>query len=86
MPVEVLARGQAAEVDEGGVDIDERSDAMAFFSSGSPLEIADHERAAYDVFPEGEFAPVLLFAKLPTVIGPKDDDGVVGMGAAFESV
>ena len=31
-------------------------------------------------FPEGEFSPVMFFAKVPVVVAPEADEGVVAVG------
>lgn len=31
-------------------------------------------------FPEGEFSPVMFFAKVPAVVAPEEDEGVVAVG------
>ena len=36
--------------------------------------------------PEGELVQVLLFPKMPSVIGPEDDEGVFGGGAGVEGI
>jgi len=81
--IELVICAEVAELDQGGVNVHERGDAIAGFSGALAIDGFDYERAAGDVVPEGEFSPMFLFSELPTVVGPEEDDGVFGVGAFF---
>jgi hypothetical protein len=44
------------------------------------------ERHAGGALPEGVFAGDAFLAKMPTVVGPEHDDGIVGFAARFERI
>ena len=90
---DVGLRGQAAELGERGVEIDETHGPQAhgarlraFGQTGGTAWHPHHERHAGAGTPAGEFLPVLLLAKMPSVIAPEHDDGVVAMRARFERI
>ena len=56
----------------------------AFRQSADALGNTHHQRHAVADAPAGELLPVLLFAEMPAVIAPQDDDGVVALRALIE--
>ena len=82
---EVVARGEAAEFDEGGIEIKEFGGLFAaaiFVDAGS----GEDEGDAGGAFPECIFAGDGFFAEMVAVIAPDDDDGVIGLAGLFESI
>ena len=53
---------------------------------GGSVGVPDDERHAGGFLPQGELAEVVLFAERVAVVGPKDDDCVVGVGARGEGI
>ena len=47
---------------------------------------ADDQGDSGRFLPESPFVPVSLFAEVPSVVGPENDDGVVGCSAFSQSV
>ena len=85
--------GQTAEVDERAIQVHEVDGALADGTgtgacgqAGCSGRDADHEGHAGADAPTGEFLPVLLFAKMPAVVAPKNDDGVVAMRTFIEGI
>ena len=81
--------GEAAEIDEGGVDVDEADDGVCFSSVLLTLHTwreTDDERRKGGAFPEGVFLEGVFFAEVVTVVGPENDDGVVAVRARFKGV
>jgi len=76
-----LAAGEDA---EGGVDVEEFgglvADALGDAGAGKD------EGHAGAVVPEGIFSGDVLFSDVPSVVGPEDDDGVVGEAIAVDGV
>ena len=88
--IEFVDPGKAAEFDEGREEVDEADGfgaALPWLSPFFALRATkggrryNDERYPSGFFPEGAFVPVALFAEMPAVVGPKDDDGVFGGGA-----
>lgn len=81
---EVRGGGIAGEDAEGGVDVEEFGGLAAdpLGDSGAREDEGD----AGAVIPEAVFSGDALFAEVPSVVGPEDDDGVVGEAIAIDGV
>lgn len=91
MAAEIRGCGNVAEIDESGVEINESNGPVTSRTGLSVvfclvLGRSDDERDAGGALPTGPLSPVLFFTKVPTVIGPENDDGVVFVGRAIELV
>ena len=80
---EVGARGHLGEREQRGKNVEQLHRAVAHLPSFDawPRKDERHLRAA---FPEGVFASDELFAEMPAVVAPEDDDGVVQATGGFE--
>ena len=86
MTVVVLFGGKPSQFKKGGVDVDQADGAIAFASRSCDARCDDDEGDAIGFLPEGELHAALLVAEMISVIGPEDDDGVVGTPAGVELV
>ena len=94
LAVEVRFRRQAAQVDQGGEEVEQADGPLATASSlHLPDALAhgrgrrhDEQRHAGRAFPAGPLAPVLLLSQVPAVVAPEDDRGRVAVRAAVQRV
>ena len=84
--VEAGGDWQAADVGEGGVEVDELGERFCFFSGCLLLGDGDEKGRAHGDFEVGVFVPEAVFAELPAVIAPQDDDGVFVEALSFQGV
>lgn len=69
--------GKIGEFDEGGVEIDKLHDAGARLAVSFGARVVDDERSAGSFFEKSAFLPdALMFAKVVSMVAPKDDEGV----------
>ena len=83
---DVLLLGQAAEFREGGVDVDKLSERSTLTAGGLLSGHADQERCAGGQFEVGVLVPEAVFAELPAMVAPQDDDGVIGEAFLLERI
>ena len=84
-PFQLTSGGsEPAEIDQRGVDAHEIDGSFAEGVGFGEAWGDPNQGCAGGFFPEREFAPVFLFAQVPAVVAPKDDDGVVLVGAFVE--
>ena len=80
-----LGRGrEIAEVEKGGVEVEEADGLVADLTRCRHRWRFDKERHAGGLFPEGLLAPLFLFPEVLAVVGPENDDGIIGVSAFFE--
>src|SRR5690606_32598945 len=70
---------------EGGVDVEQFGGLGAFGAGGDPGP-RKNKRNARRSFPERVLTGDSLFAEMPAMIAPNDDDGVVVMPALFQGL
>ena len=83
---DVLGLGQAAEVREGGVDVDELGEREALAARGLLAGGADDQRRPRGDLKVGVLVPESVLAELPAVVAPEDDDGIVRQAFLLEGV
>ena len=84
--VERVGRGEAAEVGERGIDIDQFDDRFAGASRPWHAGFGNDERHARVGFEVGELADERVFADLIAVVAPEHDDRVAGKIETIEFV
>ena len=81
--VELLLR-EVTEGREGWVDVDEADWTGIHLILFRHSWIGDEKRDTSGLFPKGLFTPMFLFPEMLSMIGPEDNDGIVGMWAIIE--
>ena len=76
---------QAAELDQGGVDIQIFGNAIADLAVGFGARVHDHERHVGALLPKGAgLGPFALLTHLHAVVHAEDDDGIVAQAFLFQ--
>ena len=86
LAVQVIACGQAAEFDQGWVQINQADGAFADLVHCGAAWSGHDQGCARRRFPQGVLAPVLILAEMPPVIAPQNDNGVVGVPALLQCI
>ena len=82
--VEAVRFFKAAEVTEGGEEVDGFYDLLCACSGIFHLRIYDDERRAEGFFVESVLAPDGVLAEVPAVVSPEDDGGILGEAEIVE--
>ena len=77
---------EAAQFDQGGIEIEKAYWPFANQSRSGYTWSHNDQRNVIGLLPEGEFHAALLVAQVVAMIGPKDNDGVIGLPRSFELV
>ena len=83
----MLGNGKSGEVAEGGIHIDEFDEGLGLLPGGilHIRGVQNHRDAGRD-FIVRRFSPDAHVTEVPTVIAPKDDNGVVALTRFIESI
>lgn len=76
-------RGQCAELDQGGVDVEQAGGFRAGFSRVDARS-GNEKRNSRGLFPEGALGPVLFFAEMEAMVAPEHHESVARMGTGAE--
>ena len=81
----VLVGWQTAQLDQSWIDV-EQADRLKACLSRHDIRTSNQEWNASGFFPQRALGPVVLFAKMESMIAPQDDQRVVGMRTRFQSI
>ncbi len=83
---QMAGQGQAGQIAQGGVDIDEFNQGVGTLAGLFHVGNRQDQRGVGVVFAVAVFAPGVVFAQLPAVIAPDDDDGIPAQVQAVQFI